>query len=86
MKKWLYYDPLGVTREFNLIEDFPLNTVGFIYKITNLVNAKFYIGRKVLFNNTNKVLEISSKQSPILQTDITGFIKPWARVLYQASD
>lgn len=56
MNKWLYYDPLGVTREFNSIEDFPVNAVGFIYKITNVVNNKFYIGRKVLFNNTNKGL------------------------------
>lgn len=56
MNKWLYFDPLGVTREFNKIEDFPPNTIGFIYKITNVLNNKFYIGRKVLFNNTNKAL------------------------------
>ena len=56
MRKWLHFDPLGITREFNSIEDFPPNTVGFIYKIVNVVNGKFYIGRKVLFNNTNKVL------------------------------
>jgi len=56
MNKWLYFDPLGITREFNSIEDFPPNTVGFIYKIINVASGKFYIGRKVLFNNTNKVL------------------------------
>jgi hypothetical protein len=56
MRKWLHFDPLGITREFNSIEDFPPNTVGFIYKIVNVVNGKFYIGRKVIFNNTNKVL------------------------------
>ena len=56
MNKWLYFDSLGVTREFNSIEDFPPNTVGFIYKIINVASGKFYIGRKVLFNNTNKVL------------------------------
>ena len=56
MNKWLYFDPLGVTREFNSIEDFPEGAVGFIYKVTNIINNKFYIGRKVLFNNTNKAL------------------------------
>ena len=56
MSKWLYFDPLGTTREFNSIQDFPEGTVGFIYKVTNIVNNKFYIGRKVLFNNTNKAL------------------------------
>jgi hypothetical protein len=56
MSKWLYFDPLGITREFNSIEDFPENAIGFIYKVTNIVNSKFYIGRKVLFNNTNKAL------------------------------
>ena len=56
MNKWLYYDPIGATREFNIIEDFPPNTVGFIYKVTNLISNKFYIGRKILFNNNNKTL------------------------------
>ena len=56
MNKWLYFDPLGITREFNKIEDFSPEAIGFIYKITNVVNNKFYIGRKVLFNNTNKAL------------------------------
>jgi hypothetical protein len=56
MSKWLYFDPLGTTREFNTIEDFPSDAIGFIYKVTNLVNSKFYIGRKVLYNNNNKLL------------------------------
>ena len=56
MNKWLYFDPLGVTREFNTIEDFPSQAIGFIYKITNIATSKFYIGRKVLYNNTSKTL------------------------------
>jgi hypothetical protein len=56
MNKWLYFDPLGITREFNSIEDFPEGAIGFIYKIVNVVNGKFYIGRKVLYNNNNKAL------------------------------
>jgi hypothetical protein len=56
MNKWLYFDTLGATREFNSIEDFPEGAIGFIYKIVNLVNGKFYIGRKVLYNNNNKAL------------------------------
>ena len=56
MNKWLYFDTLVATREFNSIEDFPEGAIGFIYKIVNVVNGKFYIGRKVLYNNNNKAL------------------------------
>ena len=56
MNKWLYLDTLEATREFNSIEDFPEGAIGFIYKIVNVVNGKFYIGRKVLYNNNNKAL------------------------------
>lgn len=56
MNKWLYFDPLGATRELNKLEDFPESAIGFIYKITNIVNGKFYIGRKILFNTNNRKL------------------------------
>ena len=81
MNKWLYYDPLGITREFNSIEDFPSNAVGFIYKITNVVNNKFYIGRKVLFNHTNKGLT----KKEIAEWDKPGRV-PKKRKIQKESD
>jgi hypothetical protein len=56
MIKWLYFDSLGSCRELKELQDFPENSVGFIYKITNIITNRFYIGRKVLYNNTNKLL------------------------------
>lgn len=42
------------------IKDFPEGCIGFIYRIDNLTNGKFYIGRKDLFHVTNP--EISKKR------------------------
>lgn len=53
---WFYLDALGGYREFSKIEDFPENAIGFIYKVTNIFNSRFYIGRKVLYNTKNKTL------------------------------
>jgi hypothetical protein len=65
--KWFYKDTLGGYREFLKVEDFPENAYGFIYRVTNIVTNRFYIGRKVLYNNNNKVLtkkEISEWSKP----------------------
>jgi len=48
---WFYND-----KQFTSTNDFPLNTYGFIYIIENLINGKFYIGKKVLFSKQNKKL------------------------------
>ena len=45
---WLYEDKVK-----EKIEDFPENTFGFIYKITNKETGKFYIGKKQLISQTN---------------------------------
>jgi len=45
---WLYKNKV-----INSIEDLPINTFGFIYKITNKETGKFYIGKKQLMSNTN---------------------------------
>lgn len=81
MNKWLYFDPLGVTREFNTIEDFPSQAVGFIYKITNIATSKFYIGRKVLYNNTSKTLT----KKEIAEWDKPGRV-PRKRKIVKESD
>jgi predicted GIY-YIG superfamily endonuclease len=49
------------------LEDFPENSIGFVYLIKNLINNKIYIGRKSLYSNTNKKLtkkEISEQTGP----------------------
>ncbi len=81
MNKWLYFDPLGITREFNTIEDFPPEAVGFIYKITNIATSKFYIGRKVLYNNTSKTLT----KKEIAEWDKPGRV-PKKRKIQKESD
>ena len=38
------------------LEVIPQDAIGFIYKITNKLNGKFYIGRKVLFNKKRSTI------------------------------
>lgn len=45
---WLYNNKI-----INNISDLEIKTFGFIYKITNKENGKFYIGKKQLQNKTN---------------------------------
>jgi hypothetical protein len=66
-KKWLYKDPSGSTTEFKTLEDFPPDTFGFVYKITNICDGRFYIGRKVLYNNVTK---------PLTKKEIAEWDKP----------
>ncbi len=54
--KWLLNSHSGTSKEFCTLEDFPPNTFGFVYKITNNCSGKFYIGKKVLYNNLTKTL------------------------------
>jgi len=54
-KQWFIYKD-GLTVEYDSIDKFPPNCVGFVYKITNIQTGKFYIGRKSLFSNTKKKL------------------------------
>jgi hypothetical protein len=56
MKNWLYKDPVGSIFEYQNIDDFKKENVGFIYLITNTTNNKIYIGRKSLYSNINKKL------------------------------
>jgi len=45
-----------IKTEFTSIEDFPENTFGYIYCITNLDTNKIYIGKKQILSVTNKKL------------------------------
>ena len=49
MLKWKYWDVLT-----------PEDNLGFVYKITNLTNSKFYVGKKVFWNN--KKHKLTKKQ------------------------
>lgn len=48
---WLYENKVITD-----IAQLPENSIGFVYKITNLTNGKFYIGKKSLLSVTNKLL------------------------------
>lgn len=54
---------LHKNKVINKIEDFPENTFGFIYKITNNETGKFYIGKKQLMSKTNVKLGKKEKAS-----------------------
>ena len=45
---WLYKNKV-----INKLEDLPEGTFGFIYKITNKTDGKFYIGKKQIMSQTN---------------------------------
>lgn len=44
MNHWKYLD-----KDIISLEDVPQDAIGFVYKITNTQNGKFYIGKKVFF-------------------------------------
>jgi len=48
---WLYNNV-----EIKSKEDFPTETYGFIYRITNCINGKQYIGKKQILSKINKKL------------------------------
>jgi hypothetical protein len=60
INNWFYTDINKSIIKIKSIDDFPKGCVGFIYRITNLNDGRFYIGRKIL-KNTNKV-KISKKE------------------------
>jgi len=55
-QNWIYLDPVH-----------PEDWVGFVYKITNKTNGKFYIGKKVFWNNRKTKLtkkELAEQTGP----------------------
>ena len=64
MNEWLYsVDGF----KMKLSDDFKTDSFGFIYKITNLENNKFYIGKKVFIHNKKKKLtkkELAEQSGP----------------------
>jgi hypothetical protein len=66
MSNWFRYENIGI-KEFKTIDDFPQDCFGFIYKITNRVTGKFYIGKKSLHHNVKKKLtkkELAEQTGP----------------------
>jgi predicted SPOUT superfamily RNA methylase MTH1 len=57
---------LHKNKVINKIEDFPKETFGFIYKITNNETGKFYIGKKQLMSKTN--VKLGKKEKAALPT------------------
>lgn len=58
---WLYKNKV-----INKLEDLPEGTFGFIYKITNKTNGKFYIGKKQIMSQTN--VKLGKKELEALPT------------------
>ena len=54
-KTWFTYKE-GQVVEYDSVDKFPENCIGFVYKITNIKTGKFYIGKKSLFSNVKKKL------------------------------
>ena len=54
-KNWFTYEN-GAVKEYDSVDKFPENCVGFVYKITNIKTGKFYIGKKSLYSNVRKKL------------------------------
>jgi len=66
LNNWTYNDGNGNTKIIEKLDDFPLNTFGFIYKIVNINTGKYYIGKKSLIHN--KRHKLTKKQL----SEITG--------------
>ena len=59
---WLYQDKI-----IEKIEDFPKDTVGFVYLTTHIPSGKKYLGKKSLFYNIKKKLtkkELAEQSGP----------------------
>jgi hypothetical protein len=52
----MWYEFKNDLKYYNTINDFPENSVGFVYKITHKTSNRYYIGKKILFNNTKQKL------------------------------
>lgn len=52
----MWYEFKNDLKYYNTINDFPENSVGFVYKITHKESKRYYIGKKILFNNTKQNL------------------------------
>lgn len=44
MNSWTYEN-----KEITCVEDFPDNVIGFIYRLTDQVTGKYYLGKKILY-------------------------------------
>ena len=65
-QNWFIYRD-GIVTEYDSVDKFPENCIGFVYKITNIQTGKFYIGRKSLYSNIRKKLtkkELSELSGP----------------------
>lgn len=64
---WFRTDKEGNVTPYTELSQFPENTHGFVYMITNKETGKFYVGKKILRNNLSKKLtkkEISEWSKP----------------------
>ena len=53
---WIYDN-----KEISSLNDFPTDCVGFIYKITNTINGRIYVGKKILLNSRRTTISKKEK-------------------------
>ncbi len=88
MNNWFRYENTQI-KEFITLEDFPENSFGFIYRITNTVTGKFYIGKKSLYHNIKKKLtkvELAEQSGPGRKATTKKVQKESDWVTYWGSD
>jgi hypothetical protein len=73
---WLYND-----KEISNLEDFPVDTYGFIYQVTHIPSGFSYIGKKSLHHNIKK--KLTKKQ---LAEQTGRGRKPTTEVIQKESD
>ena len=63
MSNWIYREESGLEREILSIDDLPnsKDAVGFVYKITNVVTNRFYIGKKSLYSERKTKISTREK-------------------------
>lgn len=48
-------------KEIDSLNNFPTDCVGFIYKITNTINGRIYVGKKILLNSRRTAISKKEK-------------------------
>jgi hypothetical protein len=76
---WIYKE-----KQMESLEDFPEGAFGFVYKITNKIDGRFYIGRKNLRSELN--IKLGKKELAVLSELKKPGKKPSKKKVIKESD
>jgi hypothetical protein len=82
MNNWFYIDNKGCKIVFEKLEDFPKDTIAFVYIVTNKQTGQYYIGQKSLKHTTKRKLS----PTQILQQYTGKGRKPKYKIIEKESD